>query len=389
MQHRLRARAITAMAAIVFMCAAAPASATQYFFCYVEPAYGSDNELLALSAIMEVEVERLDEDWLALEWLEHLDDSPTEGTRTFRDSQRGSCSATSNRTWLEEQYHEHYRSRYRWGEPVTWTPVIEKVVPRPPREGLTLSWGVDVSGPPARVEQEQQEPRPDAGAGEEARLAADRRARQEAEEQARLAAERESAEKVRSLYAEQQEAAERFRAEERRKQRQYEEALAQRELQIAEQKREQAVKASLFEAVLEEQRQRQREYLAALERHKRCEGGSLKACADIRAGKLALDGQSADAGEASIETDARRCISAPVVSPNETFKGSTKAVVVNGCESAVDVRICLLRTGGWNCGMTTGLAPQASWSWWSFETQGEVFWDARTAGSNRTLASPN
>jgi hypothetical protein len=62
--------------------------------------------------------------------------------------------------------------------------------------------------------------------------------------------------------------------------------------------------------------------------------------------------------------------------------------VVNACPTAVDVRICLLREGGWNCGVQWGLKPQDKWAWWSFKASGEVFWDARVSGSDRPLASP-
>ncbi|RZA15076.1 MAG: hypothetical protein EOP93_17585 [Lysobacteraceae bacterium] len=91
---------------------------------------------------------------------------------------------------------------------------------------------------------------------------------------------------------------------------------------------------------------------------------------------------------ASTASDARTCVSAPVLQQNATFQGNTAASVVNGCGTPVDVRICLMRDTGWNCGMTNGLAPQASWSWSSFRVTGGVFMDARVTGSGRTLGSP-
>ena len=78
----------------------------------------------------------------------------------------------------------------------------------------------------------------------------------------------------------------------------------------------------------------------------------------------------------------------PVLSPNEAYKGSLKAVVINGCDKPVDVLICLMRTGGWNCGMTLGLKPQDDWTWWTMNPQDGVFWDARTSGSQRKLDRP-
>jgi hypothetical protein len=61
---------------------------------------------------------------------------------------------------------------------------------------------------------------------------------------------------------------------------------------------------------------------------------------------------------------------------------------VNGCDRPVDVRICLRRPEGWNCGMTSGLAPQESWSYSSFQATGEVFMDARVSGGRGGLAHP-
>jgi hypothetical protein len=130
-----------------------------------------------------------------------------------------------------------------------------------------------------------------------------------------------------------------------------------------------------------------REYDAAQRRHARCLTGDKQACADIAAGKPAL----ADAGQlagASTETDATRCVASPVVSPDPAFRGSTQAVVINGCEAPVDVRVCLMRTGGWNCAVAWNLAPQARWAHTSFESDGQVFWDARVSTSSRQLASP-
>lgn len=127
------------------------------------------------------------------------------------------------------------------------------------------------------------------------------------------------------------------------------------------------------------------EHQAAQQRHSLCVAGDRSACGPAAEGQLA---QANDAGQASTDTDARQCVTQPVLSPNTAFKGSIKAVVTNGCDKPVDVRICLMRTGGWNCGMTLGLKPQDQWSWWTSEPQDGVFWDARTSGSNRSLGHP-
>jgi hypothetical protein len=147
-------------------------------------------------------------------------------------------------------------------------------------------------------------------------------------------------------------------------------------------------KKAAHELELVEAERRQQEFLAAQRRHASCVGGDRQACADIAAGKPVLSKTMADTGKASTDTDATTCVSGPVVGPNPAFKGSLAATVVNGCATAVDVRICLMREGGWNCGVTWGLKPQDRWSHSSFKSSGEIFWDARVSGSNRPLNSP-
>lgn len=100
-------------------------------------------------------------------------------------------------------------------------------------------------------------------------------------------------------------------------------------------------------------------------------------------------GTGASAGHASTDTDANRCVTQTEVRENDTFKGNTAAYVINGCGTPVDVRMCLMTDSGWKCGATWGLAPQARWSHSAFRATGQVFVDARTAGSNRRFASPN
>lgn len=98
----------------------------------------------------------------------------------------------------------------------------------------------------------------------------------------------------------------------------------------------------------------------------------------------------ADPGKASTDDDARQCVTEPVVSNSKTWANAMQAVVFNGCQKAVDVRICFLRSGGqWNCGVQWAVQPQDKWTWWSTETGGQIFWDARTAGVNRPLGSPS
>jgi hypothetical protein len=97
----------------------------------------------------------------------------------------------------------------------------------------------------------------------------------------------------------------------------------------------------------------------------------------------------AGAGRASTDTDANRCISRAELRENDTFQGNTAAYVTNGCGTPVDVKICLMTDSGWKCGVTWGLASQASWSHSAFRAAGGVFVDAKVAGSSRPLAAPN
>ncbi len=94
-------------------------------------------------------------------------------------------------------------------------------------------------------------------------------------------------------------------------------------------------------------------------------------------------------GKASTETDANICVTSPELQQDAAFKGNTAASVVNGCGKPVDIKICLMRDpGGWNCGVSWGVQPQSKWSYSSFHATGQVFVDARTAGSSKQLASP-
>lgn len=116
-------------------------------------------------------------------------------------------------------------------------------------------------------------------------------------------------------------------------------------------------------------------YEKAKAQHARCVAGEKAACTQA-------------ASQASTDTDANICVTDPALRLNATFQGNTAASVINGCDKPVDVRICLMRSGGWNCAVTWGLAPQAHWSHSSFEATGEVFMDAKTSGSGGTLGQP-
>lgn len=93
-------------------------------------------------------------------------------------------------------------------------------------------------------------------------------------------------------------------------------------------------------------------------------------------------------GQASTDYDANRCISNPRLVENDTFRGSTSATITNDCDDTIDVRIYLMRSGGWNCGVRWGVEPGEDASYSSFQATGEVFVDARVADSDLPLAKP-
>jgi len=175
----------------------------------------------------------------------------------------------------------------------------------------------------------------------------------------------------------------------------YERKVAERDAEIARQEREHSAAQEAadreivaYRAKMAEAERIQQEYDAAQKRYALCVTGNGAACSVIASGQPVAEQKVADAGKASTDTDATRCVSSPVVGPSETWKDAIAATVVNACPTAVDVRICLLREGGWNCGVNWGLKPQEKWSWSSFKSDGQVFWDARVAGSSKVLGSP-
>jgi hypothetical protein len=114
-----------------------------------------------------------------------------------------------------------------------------------------------------------------------------------------------------------------------------------------------------------------------------------KEIADAKRERDRLAAEKTKEQQASTDTDANRCVTSPELRQNDTFQGNTAAYVTNGCGTPVDVRICLMKENQvWNCGMTYGLAPQGSWSWSSMKATGQVFMDARVAGSTRKMSSP-
>lgn len=301
------------------------------------------------------------------------------GYEPFRDVTIGSANVNTCEVFAskEEALDGFARQRaargVRFTEVVQWAPADEVT-------GLAASAPATTPATDDRAGEAGETPALADAAAEGANAAAreaEELARREVEETARL--NREAAEFAARQVAENEAARRKGEADRKA----YEASLArvEREREAYEQAMEQNRRER------EEAQRQLLEYNAARQRHQLCVAGDRRACADIEAGRPAL----AAAGkpqEASTEQDATRCVSSPVVSPDPAFKGSTQAVVVNGCETAVDVRVCLLRTGGWNCAVTWGLEPQARWAHTSFESDGQVFWDARVSTSSRALARP-
>lgn len=187
-------------------------------------------------------------------------------------------------------------------------------------------------------------------------------------------------------FALKQEKYERDLAEQQRKVAEYEKAKRE----IADKKEEQLIAAQRvldqFKKDQEEHAQRMLEHQEAQRRYVLCVAGDQSSCAG--GGQPAV--AKADGSEASTDDDARQCVTEPVVSSSKTWANAMQAVVFNGCLKPVDVRICFRRNAGtWNCGVQWGVRPQDKWTWWSTETGGEIFWDARTAGVSRPLGSPS
>ena len=170
----------------------------------------------------------------------------------------------------------------------------------------------------------------------------------------------------------------------------------------AQQAAAQARQRAQAEALAQAERQRQVELIRQANQRQDEEAARLAAQrqqyeqqrADAAAAERARQQQASaanavGAGRASTDTDANRCVSGADVRENDTTQGNTAAYVSNGCGTPIDVKICLMTDSGWKCGATWGLAAQKSWSFSAFRATGEVFVDAKTAGSGRPLASPN
>lgn len=68
----------------------------------------------------------------------------------------------------------------------------------------------------------------------------------------------------------------------------------------------------------------------------------------------------ADAGKASTDTDAIRCVTNPEVFPSKVQKNTIEARIINNCETSVDIVVCLHRPEGWHCCVGMGVSPGAA-----------------------------
>ena len=95
-------------------------------------------------------------------------------------------------------------------------------------------------------------------------------------------------------------------------------------------------------------------------------------------------------GSASTRDDASMCVSPPVTSTHTCADLSGyKAMVSNTCAVPVDVRVCFMTDGGWNCQSNYGLAPEATWEpGWCHANTGEVFHAVRYSDSDEPLDQP-
>lgn len=244
------------------------------------------------------------------------------------------------------------RDGYSIRKSVTWKPV--KPISQPEKAPL-------VSEEPAVA---PQKPSKADGGSEQATGGRDSSVKAEAE--ANAEAERLAGAKLNAAEAERQrliaEEQARQKAEGERRKREHEERVAAATAAKAEWQKEVAASRAR-----EADYQRQ---LAAHSKQVACLKGERAACS------------------ASTDTDANRCVTSASLKLDDTFKGNTSATVVNGCPVPVDVRICLMREGGWNCGVGWGISPQRSFGYSSFAATGQVFTDARPSGSNRPLSKP-
>lgn len=349
---------------------AAPARAGTFFYCVVQDYNGRETHFV--SDLREANVDKIDTTYTGFAY---SDEIAPQWNREFpgNASRRSYCSSSTNRTYIEKE-RAQLLAQNPGARKVAFTksPVPSK--PAKPQSGLILT--MPTTKPLSGATESSEATSVSAADADKARKAD--RDRREAEWQAKVAAHEATVAEYRKQVAA----------------REAEIARQQSEHAAAQEKARQAkaahdAKMANFQRILEDQERRQKEYEAALALNRRCASGERQACETIKAGKPASAQKLADAGKATTsDDDARICVTDPVLGPSKVWKGALAATMINGCKTAVDARICLLREGGWNCGVYWGLKPQQQWIWTSFKATGDLFWDARIAGSGKPLGEP-
>lgn len=366
----LRTRVCVLSFCLTLFVQAAPARAGTFFYCVVQDYNGRETHFV--SDLREADVDKIDTTYTGFAY---SDEIAPQWSRMFpgNASRKSYCSSSTNRAYIEKE-----RAQLLGQNPnarqvaFTKSPVASK--PAKPQSGLILT--MPTTKPSGGTKESPAKPPASTADAERTRNA--ERDRREAEWQAKIAAhEAEVADYQRKVKARQEEIA--------RQQREH--AAAQNEAARA--KAEFDRKQAAHSRLIEEHTKRQMEYVAARNRQVLCVNGNKQACAEITGAKSAPAEKIADAGEpATSDDEARTCVTDPVLGPSKVWKGALAATVINGCKTAVDARICLLREGGWNCGVYWGLKPQQRWTWTSFKATGDLFWDARMTGSGRPLGEP-
>jgi hypothetical protein len=96
---------------------------------------------------------------------------------------------------------------------------------------------------------------------------------------------------------------------------------------------------------------------------------------------LTTMGMAGAQGSASTKQDATQCVSQPQPMRHPNCPKGAAFGMRNQCAQPVDMRICIKqRNGGWDCGVSYGIAPGAQWSYPSCLGIYESWTDARSSG---------
>ncbi|RRN55296.1 hypothetical protein EIM48_11075 [Pseudoxanthomonas sp. SGNA-20] len=141
------------------------------------------------------------------------------------------------------------------------------------------------------------------------------------------------------------------------------------------------------EELARQARERERQALQARQAASQAQAYAANAAGTPGAAASASASASA---QASTRERADACVGQPVTSPHQC--GSTsglKGIVSNECGAPVDVRMCFMTAGGWDCQVRYGLAPHATWEPGLCSANGGgVFRSVRYSDSKEPLATP-